>query len=204
MRVRQIAFVFCLLSFALGCDGDRAAASSSAVVTNVVTVTREVVVTNRVTETVTVTNVVVERREPTRILSVRKTAPYAVAASALDDRRLRRLVSDSGARVISCENGAVAVVEASDRAVGVLKGVADVRELTAEDKIAVDAGAAVRIIPLSTIDAAEVTKAVRSVGGELVQVVTSGQPCIRAKVSYSGLRKLAARGDVRRIERDKR
>ena len=58
------------------------------------------------------------------------------------------------------------------------------------------------IVPLSSIDAAAVTQAVRELGGEVVQVVTVGSPAVRAKISYMAIRKLAERGDVRRITRD--
>ena len=169
-------------------------------VTNVVEVTREVVVTNTVT--LTVTNVVVEKREPVRVLSGRRTAPYRVSAGKLDEATLRKLVSESGARTITCEAGAVALVEASDKAAKALRGVVDVEALSPQGKVAADAGESVRIVPLSSIDAAAVTRAVRELGGEIVQVVTVGSPAVRAKLSYTAIRKLAERGDVRRIERD--
>jgi len=171
-------------------------------VTNVVEIVR--VVTNVVTqtETVAVTNAVVERREPVRILSARKTAPYVVSSSVLDEARFRRFLSDAGARVIECSAGAVALVEASDRSVRALGEVTSVKALAPEDKIAPDAGERVSVTPLSFIDASAVEKAVRDLGGEVTQVTTAGQPRIRAKMSCSAIRKLAARGDVRRIERD--
>ena len=171
-------------------------------VTNVVEMTREVVVTNAVT--LTVTNVVVERREPERILSARKTAPYAVSAKNLRAVQLRKLLTDAGVRVIACDPGAVALVEASDKMVKGLSSVADVRPLGAADKIAADAGERVRIVPLSTIDAAPVAAAVRELGGEVLQVVTVGNPVVRAKMECSSIRKLAGRGDVRCIERDEK
>ena len=196
--MKNLVYVFCLMSLVLGCGRDEQ--TPTVVATNVVTVTRELVVTNAVT--VTVTNVVVEKREPVRILSARKTAPYVVSSPALDEGRLRKLLSDAGARVIDCAAGSVAFVEASDKAVGALKGVATVQALQPEDKVAADAGERVRVLPLSSIDVAAVADAVRACGGELVQVTTVGQPCVRAKISYKGIRKLASRGDVRRIERD--
>jgi len=161
-----------------------------------------VTVTNVVT--VVSTNVVVGRSEPERILSARKTAPYLVVAKSMDEAGLRRLASDASARVITCDRGAVALVEASDRAVGLLGAWASVAPLAAADKIARDAGERVRIVPLSSIDAASVTRAVRELGGEVVQVVTAGRPAIRAKMTYSAIHKLAERGDVRRIERDEK
>lgn len=204
MRFGAVAFVLCLLSLVLGCgrEGAEVTAPAAVTVTNVVEVAREVVVTNEVT--LTVTNVVVARREPERVLSSRKTAPYAVSAAALDEAALRRLISDAGARAISCSGGAVALVEASDRAVKALRRVATVEAVSAEGKIAPDAGENVRVIPVSSIDSAAVAAAIRAAGGEIVQVVTVGSPAIRARVPYSVIRKLAERGDVRSVERDKK
>ena len=203
--VRFIVFVFCLASLVLGCDrGEGPAVSSPVTVTNVVTVTREVTVTNVIAKTVTVTTVVVEKRQPERILSARKTAPYVVSAKALTATQLQKVLSGSGARVVSCDPGAVALVEASDKAVRALRGVVGIAPLLPEDKIAVDVGENVSIVPLSSIDAAAVAKAVRELGGEIVQVVTVGSPAVRAKMSYPLVCKLAERGDVRRIERDEK
>ena len=201
--LEAILVVSCLASLVLGCGREGPdVAGKPVAVTNVVEAVREVVVTNVVTETLVLTNVVVERREPERILSARKTAPYVVSSRELDEARLRRLLSEAGARVIESGNGAVALVEATDRTVGALRGAVSVSALSAEDKIAVDAGEKVRIVPTSSIDAAAVTAAVRADGGTVVQVTTVGSPVVRAVISYSGIRKLAARGDVRRIERD--
>ena len=199
-----ILVVSCLASLVLGCDRQPTTAIESAAVTvtNVVTVTREVVVTNTVARELTVTNVVIERRD--RVLSSRRTAPYRVSAGKLDEAALRRIVSDAGARVIECEGGAVALVEASDRAVAALRRVANAEPLSAEGKIAADAGENVMVFPVSSIDAVAVTTAIRALNGEVVQVVTVGRPAVRARLSYSAIRKLAERGDVRRIERDDR
>ena len=201
--VEAILVVSCLASLVLGCDRRQSTAVEpvAVTVTNVVEVTREVVFTNTVT--LTVTNAVIEKREPVRVLSGRRTAPYRVSAEKLDEATLRRLVSESGARTVTCEAGAVALVEASDKAVKAIRRVADVEPLSAEGKIAADAGENVRVVPLSSIDAAAVTQAIRELGGEVVQVVTVGAPMVRAKLSYVAIRKLAERGDVRRIERDK-
>ena len=192
--------------FVLGCEKEPLAESENAptVVTNVVEVMREVVVTNAIVREVVVTNVVIEKREPERVLSGRRTAPYRVSAGSLDEPTLRKMVSNAGARVIECENGAVALVEASDKAVAALRRVANAELLSAEGKIASDAGENVKVIPLSSIDAAAVVAAIRGLGGEIVQVTTVGSPVVRAKISYSAIRKLAERGDVRRIERDER
>ena len=204
--VKRFAFVLCLLSFVLGCDkgGTSVSEIAPATVTNVVKVTREVVVTNTVVREVVVTNVVIEKREPERVLSGRRTAPYRVSAGCLDDATLRKMVSNAGARVIECENGAVALVEASDKAVVALRRVASVELLSADGKIASDAGENVKVFPVSSIDAAPVAAAIRKLGGKIVQVTTVGKSVVRAKVSYSAIRKLAERGDVRRIERDEK
>ena len=180
-----ILVVSCLTSLVLGCDRQRSTATEgpAVAVTNVVTVTREVVVTNTVMRELAVTNVVIERRGPERVLSSRRTAPYRVSAEKLDEAALRRIVSDSGARVIACEGGAVALVEASDRAVAALRRVANVEPLSAENKIATDAGEAVKVFPVSSIDAAAVAAAVRSLGGAVVQVVAVGRPVVRARLS---------------------
>lgn len=205
LRGCKAAFtVLSLVSFVLGCgrEAQTPVENAPVTVTNVVTVTREVVVTNTVVHEMTVTNVVIEKREPERILSGRRTAPYRVSAGKLDEATLRRLIADAGARVIECEGGAVALVEASDKAASALRRVTNAEPLSAEGKIAVDAGANVRVVPLSTIDAAAVVAAIRDLGGEVVQVVTVGHPVVRARLSYVAIRKLAERGDVRCIERD--
>ena len=202
--LRGLIALACFAVIAVGCDRQQSAADTptSVTVTNVVEVTREVIVTNTVTRELTVTNVVTVKREAERVLSGRRTAPYRVSAGKLDAETLRKLISEAGARTIACEGGAVALVEASDKAARTMRAVADVEALSPEGKIAVDAGEHVRIVPLSSIDAAAVTRAVRELGGEIVQVVTVGSPAVRAKISYTAIRKLAERGDVRRIERD--
>ena len=198
-----ILIVSGLMSLVLGCGREEPVAVKGPVtVTNVVEAVREVVVTNSVVREVVVTNVVVEKREPELVLSARHTAPYRVSAGGLDEAILRKLVSDAGARVVECENGAIALVEASDRAVAALRRVAGAEPLSAEGKIAIDAGENVKVLPLSSIDAAPVAAAIRGLGGQVVQVTTVGRPVVRARLSYSAIRKLAERGDVRRIERD--
>ena len=179
-------------------------------VTNRVTVA--VTVTNVVTERVTVTNVVTEFRAPGRRLSPRRTAPYAVTTRSLDASRLWKLLSDTGARVIECESGAVATVEAPDKVVEALTvgGVVDVRELKAADKVSADllsakSAVAVRIVPLSSIDAAAVESAVAGLGGKLSgRSVSSGCPAVRATIDGRVILELAGRGDVRRIEREQK
>ena len=193
MRCSPTAFAVLAGLVALcGCRERRE--SSAVTVTN--TVVRTVTVTNTVsvTQTVTVTNVVVERHEPPRALTVRRTAPYRVSAQNLGGAQLRQLLQGAGARVIACDSGAVAVVEAPDPVVAALRtgGVMCVQELQPADKA----------VP-GTLEGSSV-RAVRSLGGELVQAVASGSPAVRAKVSGAAVRALAARGDVRLIERDDR
>lgn len=202
---RLEVLVLCVLSF-VGCDRGNApvAEKGPVTVTNIVEMAREVVITNTVLREVVVTNVVIEKREPERVLSGRRTAPYRVSAGSLDEATLRKVVSDAGARVIECESGAVALVEASDRAVAALRRVVSAEPLAADGKIASDAGENVKVFPLSSIDASAVTAAIRGLGGRIVQVTTVGRPVVRAKISYSAIRKLAERGDVRRIERDEK
>jgi len=185
----------------VGCD--KAAESPSAspvIVTNFVETIRSVVVTNVVTEVVT--NVIIERKAAEPVLSARRTAPYVVSAGGLTATQLMKLLSSSGARMITCDPGAVALVEASDKAVKSLSAVAVVHPLGVSDKIAADVGEDVRIVPLSSIDLTAVSEAVRALGGEIRQVVAVGKPAVRARMSYVAVRKLAERGDVRRIERD--
>lgn len=210
MRCSPTAFAVLAGLVALcGCRERRE--SSAVTVTN--TVVRTVTVTNTVsvTQTVTVTNVVVERHEPPRALTVRRTAPYRVSAQNLGGAQLRQLLQGAGARVIACDSGAVAVVEAPDPVVAALRtgGVMCVQELQPADKavpgtLEGSSVRAVRIVPLSSIDVTAVVSAVRSLDGELVQAVASGSPAVRAKVSGAAVRALAARGDVRLIERDDR
>lgn len=176
-------------------------------VTNRVTVT--VTVTNTVTERVTVTNAVTVNREPERSLTARRTAPYLVSTRNLDAVRFRKLLSDAGARVLGCESGAVATIEAPDKVVEtlVVGGVMDARPMKEADKASAELLSAkgpvpVRIVPLSSIDLTAVAAAVRGLHGELVQVVTSGGPAVRAKLNGVSIRELAGRADVWHIERD--
>lgn len=201
MRGSTSFFALCALAVLAGC-AEKASDSQIVTVTNTVEIVREVVVTNAVT--VAITNVVVEKRAEEKILSARKTAPYAVSSAVLDAARLRKLLSDGGARVVECADGAVAFVEAREKSISAIcaGGVVSAHELSADEKIAADAGEQVRVIPLSSIDSSAVVAAIRSLGGEIVQVVTVGRPVIRAKMPCQAVRKLAARGDVRRIERD--
>lgn len=113
--------------------------------------------------------------------------------------------------MVSCDPGAVAVVEAPDAVVASLRtgGVMGLQELRPEDKavpgvLEGSSVRSVRIMPLSSIDIGAVVAAVRDLGGELVQVVASGTPAVRAKVSGAAVRSLAARSDVRSIERDEK
>ena len=194
--------ILCLLAV-VGCDRPQSEdipRPIAVVVTNVVEIRREIVVTNTVTETVT--NIVVEKRVAPSVFSARKTAPYLVSARSLTATQLRKVLSESSARIITCDPGAVAVVEATEKIAKDLRGLVHVLPISPDDKVAVDAGAQVRVVPLSSIDLAVVAESIRALGGEVVQVTSAGNPAVRAKMSYSAIRKLAERGDVRRIERD--
>lgn len=169
--------------------------------TNVVDVLREVVVTN----VVTVTNAVevrAARAENRPSLTARKTAPYLVQAKAMTPDQLRKLLSGAAARVVTCESGALALVEASDRVIRSVESFADVRPLLSVDKIAAGVGERVRVVPLSSIDTAPIAAAIGTLGGEVVRVDKNGSPAVIAKMSNATIRKLAERGDVRRIERE--
>ena len=200
VHCRVPASALLALVFLAGCSGE--GDSGIPVATNVVTLTQNVTVTNVVT--VVVTNVVDETLP--RVPSVRGTAPYAVTSSSLDAARLARFLSDNGARVLECGPGAVAVVEASSRAVSAIRagGVVSLHALFPQDKVAADAGSRVRIVPLSSIDVGCVSGAVEAAGGRVLGATSSGRPVVRAELSYRGVRELAGRGDVRRIERDDR
>jgi len=184
-----------------GDDGGNGTAPSAAV-TNEVTVTRVVAVTNVVT--VTVTNLVDETLP--RIPSARGTAPYAISSATLDPARLAALLSGCGARVMECSAGSVALVEASERTVASLRSgsVVSVHSLFPRDKVAANAGGRVSIVPLSSIDVKRIAEAVVEAGGKVIGVVESGRPEVRAELPYGAVRKLAGRGDVRRIERDEK
>lgn len=170
----------------------------------VVTLTNFVERTVTITNAVTVTNVVWERREVPRRLSARKTAPYWVSSLSLRGAELRKYIQGTGARILSCDPGAMALVEAPDSVVAALKtgGTLNVHALSAEEKLAPALGAAVRIVPMSFLDCTAVAEEVRCLGGEVLEVVTAGQPAVCAKMSKESARELAARGDVRRIERN--
>ena len=194
---RVLMPVVMVAAMVVGC-GRQPSASSSAVTTNVVTVAK----------TVVVTNVVTVRREIPRALTPRKTAAYLVSTKNLRGGQLRKVLGDAGARIVSCDPGAVAVVEAPDKVVETLRtgGVVDVHQLEAADKYSVDLAfgeslRGVRILPLSVIDVEPIAAAVRELGGEVVRVVTEGSPAVVAKVSGRSVKVLAGRGDVRLIER---
>ena len=170
---------------------------------------REVVITNVVT--VVTTNVVVEKRVVCEqrcvedvILSPRKTAPYLVSAPSLRASELQQLLREGGARIIECEPGAVAIVEAPAKVAENLRvgGVLRVRALSGEEKRVGDVGENVKITPLSSIDAKGVADAVRALGGELRQVVTVGRPAIRAVLSREAVEKVSKLGSVLKIERN--
>lgn len=203
MRFLGRGVVFAIFGFVLlsGCDC-RQGGDSHAATTNVVTVTREVVVTNTVT--ITVTNIVKALAEP--VLSSRRTAPYVVSTSAFRGSELRKFLQTAGARILECNPGARAVIEAPEKVVTELRrgGVVTVSPMIAADKLAADmpaeGTAEVVILPISSIDCAAVAQAVRKAGGELGQVVTVGSPMVKAKLGAAAIRSIVDRGDVLAID----
>src|SRR5574344_1462854 len=168
-------------------------------VTNLVTVTKTVLVTNVIN--------VAESSLPAgspAALSSRKTAPYFVSCDVLTDDKFRRELSDSGLRVISVTPCTRALVEASEKSVEKLraKGTYAVRAMDALDKLGTGAEGDVLIYPLSVIDEKPIAEAVRALGGNPASDRVEGRCVIRAELSGADVMKLAARGDVRRIERN--
>lgn len=170
--------------------------------TNVVTVTREVVVTNAVT----VTNVVVERREPRRGLTTRRTEPCVVSSSVLTHRQLQDALKASAARILSLERAAV--VEANEKILSALAdrcgGTASIRPLGAESKLmrGAESGGRVIVRPVSAMDLPTVAAAVSNCCGEVVsELQVAGLPALVCKLSRKGVGELAARPEVWLIER---
>ena len=166
-------------------------------VTNIVTVTKTVLITN-------VINVAESSVERPQALSSRKTAPYIVTCEVMPDENLRRSLSDCGARVISVRPRARAIVEASEKTIEKLRKHNEfhVRVMDPFDKVGTGADGAVLIYPLSSIDEQAVSAAVEAMGAEPRTDRLEGRSVIRAKLTGSQVMELAARGDVRRIERD--
>jgi hypothetical protein len=169
-------------------------------VTNVVTVARTQLVTN----VINVQSAPADGgREPAR-LSVRKTAPYVVFCDVAEGADLRRRLSDCGARVISVEPRSRAVVEADGAAVRRLRacGIFGVYAMDWTEKVGTAAEGDVAIYPLSLIDEKPVCEAVRALGATPAVGRVGGRAVIRARLTRADVVELAARGDVRRIERD--
>lgn len=203
---RASASVLCPLSFVLltltflGCDCQRP--STVVVVTNAVTVTREVVVTN----SVTVTNVVIERREPLEVLTVRKTAPFLVSSSILSHRQLKDALTAGAARVLSLDR--TAVVEANEKILSAIAekgaGTVSIRPLGVEAKLVrgAEAGGRVIVRPVSAMDRPAVVAAVKSLGGEVLPASpVAEQGALVCKLSRKAVLGMAARPDVWSIER---
>lgn len=177
-----------------GCDELAERCARQVVVTNVVTVTKTVVVTNAVEA---------KAARPVA-LSIRKTCPCAVWTDAMGAAALRKFLQEAGARVMDARIGSVASIEAPEKVIDELRsgGLVKVAPILPEEKIAAEAGDDVRIVPVSSIDCAAIAEAVRELGGELKSVVSAGSPVIRAHVDLPKQRKLAERGDVFAIRRD--
>lgn len=154
-----------------------------------------------------------ETRAPVpAVLSLRKSAPYVVTTDVLAPAQLREMLGKSGARVLNCFSASKALVEANE---AVLKAMAaDARyykaeALSAEAKVQPDVPtgpasgrAAVRLLPMSSLDVGEIVKAVVTAGGEATGAFApSGRPFVNASVPADRILDLARRGDVLRIER---
>lgn len=183
----------------VGCDRSQPPA---VVVTNVVDVVREVVVTN----SVTVTNVVTERIEPMSARTVRRTAPYVVSSSVLSHRQLRDALTAGAARVLTMER--TATVEANDRILSALAekcaGTVSIRPLGPATKTGCGAevGGHVIVRPVSQLDIPAVGAAVRKCGGEVVsELKVEGKTSLVCKMSREAVGEVAARPDVWSIER---
>ena len=191
---------FVLLSFVLvGCDRPQ---PSAVVVTNVVDVVREVVVTN----SVTVTNVVTARIDPASARTVRQTAPYVVSSSVLSHRQLRDALTAGAARVLTLER--TATVEANDRILSALAeksaGTVSIRPLGAATKVArgAESGGHVIVHPVSQLDLMAVKAAVKQSGGEVVsELPVAGKSALVCKMSRESVGEVASRPDVWLIER---
>ena len=187
-------FLAALLAVVAGCGKDSANGDASKVV----------VVTNEIVRYVAVTNFV-EAAPPgnPHRLSLRKTMPYVVTSDTLAGERLATSLSAAGARVVSIATVEKAIVEATDRAAEAIRdgGLCAIRALAPEEKLhGVAGGGAVKIIPLSSIDAGPISSAVKKLGGEPVAEIVGGRTEIRAELSHEDILKLAERGDVRKLE----
>ena len=200
-RLCPVFLISLAISLLLVCGCDRAS-PAPVVTTNVVEVVREVVVTNAVT----VTNVVCERREPNRALTVRKTAPYVISSAVLTHRQLRDALTAGSARVLSLERSAV--VEANERILSKIAescaGTVSVRPLGAAAKVCrgAETGGRVVVRPVSSLDRVAVTEAVTKAGGTVVsELPASGSVALVCKLSGKAVLEMAARPDVWLIER---
>ena len=200
MKISLPFVSLCLAALLVGCGSEREDVVLEVSLTNLVTVTETVTITNTVT--LTVTNFVECVREQVVPRSSRKSAPYVVSTTSFRGSELRKFLQSAGARIIECNPGARALVEAPEKVVKEMRrgGLVTVSELSTADKLSedlpTDGEVEVVIRPLSTIDCAAVAEAVKTAGGSLEQIVTVGSASIRARVPAQKLSILAERGDV--------
>lgn len=175
-------------------------------VTNYVSAKRIVTLTNFVQRTVTVTNTVTVKCVEPRRLTKRKTAAYTVSAKAMRGTELNKFLRASGARILECDPGAVAIVEAPDGVVDTLmmSGLVTVNQLKAKSKIIGDVEGDIKVYPLSSMDFKSVADAITALGGKIkvAQEPTGGKFMLACDLSLESILELAARADVRKIEKN--
>ena len=142
---------------------------------------------------------------PATGLSRRGTCAYAVQCSRPVSAAVRARVSALGARVISFIPRNALLVEATPATVRRLLATDDVSAAVAyepTDKMPAGlTGGRVTVIPLAESDREELTDFITANGGAVETSGPSRRGSFRAEVSDELLQKLAARGDVRWIER---
>ena len=142
---------------------------------------------------------------PRESLSVRGTCAYAVQCAAPVSATLRKRATDLGARVIAFLPRNALLVEAAPSTVRSLLATADFSAAFAylpADKVQHGlTGGLVTIVPLAESDRGGLESFVAAEGGAVRPLGPSRQGSFRAEVSGELLLKLAARGDVRWLER---
>jgi hypothetical protein len=112
----------------------------------------------------------------------------------------------SGARILECDPGAVAIIEAPDGVVDTLmmSGLVTVNQLKAKSKIIGDVEGDIKVYPLSSMDFKSVADAITVLGGKIkvAQEPTVGKFMLACDLTLESILKLAARADVRKIEKN--
>ena len=139
--------------------------------------------------------------------SARGTLPFLVVCKEPVSKAAREQVASCGARVVGIIPDRTLLVEAAESALAKLASsaaFAGACELAPADKIGVagltpaDNALSVTLVPLAETDVPAVSNAVVALGG---QVLATPAGRVRARVPAARLPSLAARGDVRWIER---